>query len=136
MSVCFVIAFSMLAGIICAQDTTTFMIKDLVETKKFNCKNATSMDVCKTNIYNTDQPPLLYKINFDKDGRTHSQGPVVKEEINEEGRKKPTIEYFETGTWQYYNYEKNEIVYFECVYSNTPGCRMVKKEELKRERIY
>jgi len=37
--------------------------------------------------------------------------------------------------WRYYNYEKNEVVYYRCVYSGSPGCSVLTKEELKKVKI-
>ncbi len=130
-----IILFSSSCIISFAQDTPNFSIGKLAETEKFKCRNASVTDICRSRIYMTSDPDLFYKINYDSEGRVHSQGAVVRDEITEEPGKTRT-EYFAVGIWQYYNYAENEIVYFRCVYSNNPGCQLVSKDELKRGKIY
>ncbi|MDZ4845265.1 MAG: hypothetical protein SH857_06915 [Chitinophagales bacterium] len=136
MKVCFFLLVSAISLLSFGQDTLDLPLKKSIKTIKYNCKNATVADVCKTRIFSTHQPELFYKINYDAQGRIHSQGAVIKEGLEPaESYQKHETEYFEVGIWRYYNYEQTEIVYYRCIYSSKPGCSVLSKEEMKKEKI-
>ena len=130
------ILFSVISFYACAQDTLDLPLNKKEKTIKYNCRKATLADVCKVIIYKTDSTDLFFKINYDKDGRIHSKGAVIKVNLeNARSNNKGEVEYFEVGLWRYYNYQNNEIVYYRCVYSGEPGCSILTKEELKKEKL-
>ncbi len=136
MKACFILLLSAIALLSFGQDTLDLPLKKSIKTIKYDCKNATAADVCKTRIFRTYQPDLFYKINYDAQGRIHSQGAVIKEGLEPaEPNQKHETEYFEVGIWRYYNYEQNEIVYYRCIYSDKPGCSVLTKEEMKKGKI-
>lgn len=133
---CFLLFFTLFSAAMRAQDTLDLPLKKSIKTIRYDCKNATAADVCKTRIFRTHQPDLFFKINYDVQERIHSKGAVIREELAPVAPyQKQETEFFEVGIWRYYNYEQNEIVYYRCVYSDKPGCSVLTKEELKKESI-